>query len=131
MGREMFLGSMKSGDSLEHVKDLLGLESPPEPTDIRQKNGSWYKLDKVGVAVFFDENLLFSGLVVDAPFFWPIEGIRIGMEQSMVLEYLGIPSRYWSVKDGVDRWLYDKTDERDFIRVDFSPENGKVKRIVR
>lgn len=116
------------GDSVDSVRDVLGLNVSPEPMSEPDTSGSFYHLAELGFWVFFNENNQVYSIRFDSSYPYAIEGIRIGDTKEKVINMIGKPHRRFPLPDRKDRWFYDKPR---FLRVDFDTETNRVEKIFR
>lgn len=116
------------GDSLDSVRNILRLSSPPEALDESDGPGYFYHLPGLGFRVFFDGAKQVYSIRFDHPYPYAVEGVRIGDTEEDVINARGKPDRHFPVPDGQARWIYDRPR---FLRVDFNPETNRVETIFR
>lgn len=120
--------AIRRGDSLDSVRNLLGLTSMPEAMIEPDGPGSFYHLEELGFWVFLNEEQQVYSLRFDDLYPYTIDGVRVGSTMEDVRNARGNPDRRFPVPDGKTRWIYDKPR---FLRVDFSAEENRVEKIFR
>jgi hypothetical protein len=119
---------INKGDTINAVKQKLGLVEEPERLREGDKLTFHYHLAELGFWVFFNESGIAYSIRFDHPFPYLIKGIRIGDTKDHVLAVLGKPQRYLPIPDSKNRWIYDKEPR---IRVDFNSNSERVEKIFR
>jgi hypothetical protein len=117
---------IKKGETIETVKQKLGLGSPtrlPDPDRLIYH----YHLPELGFWVFFNESGIVYSIRFEAPFPDSIEGVLIGDSKDQVIGAIGKPQRLLPMPDSRNRWLYDKLK----IRVDFNDKSELVEKVFR
>lgn len=119
---------INKGDTVNAVKQKLGLVEEPERLPEVDKLIFHYHLAELGFWVFFNESGVAYSIRFDNPFPYHVNGIRIGDTKDQVLDALGEPQRYLPIPDSQNRWIYDKEVR---IRVDFNGSTERVEKIFR
>jgi hypothetical protein len=125
------------GYSVDKVKELYGIASDPLKLEKITPAGTafQYYLAKYGTWVFFDNQLVVSGVRLDAPFHGTIHGVKIGANENDVRSLMGPPANKFQplqiVPAGgrpkpITAWVYEPGTPA-FVRYDML--DGRVRTI--